>query len=72
MNHEPMSWAVLMAANEANAAKLEKKVLRLETALIYARLELDAVRPCLLCAKTKAQGCKADNHPYTCDGAVSK
>jgi hypothetical protein len=53
---------------EAKVEKIEKKVARLEKALITARLELSAARPCLLCGRTKAGGCKADSHPYTCGG----
>jgi hypothetical protein len=53
----------------AKVAKLEKKVARLEKALIAARLELSAARPCLMCGKTTAEGCKADVSPYVCDPA---
>lgn len=55
--------------NDTKVAKLEKKVARLEKALIAARLELSAARPCLMCGKTTAEGCKADVSPYVCDQA---
>lgn len=54
---------------QVKVGNLEKKVAQLEKALIAARLELSAARPCLMCGKTTSDGCKADVSPYVCDPA---
>jgi hypothetical protein len=61
-----MNFVETAATKEMVVAKLEKNVARLEKKLIAARLELSEARPCYLCGKTKADGCKWDG--YSCEG----